>query len=55
MMISMKHAQLTLIADERPWRLDAETREVGRTGLRKARAALAPHLANDDDQPALAA
>lgn len=40
----MKTAQLTLIDDDRPWRLDDGTRRVGREGLAKARAALAAHL-----------
>ena len=39
----MKTAQLTLLSDERPWRLDEGTRRVGREGLAKARAALAVH------------
>ena len=39
----MKTAQLTLLADERPWRLDEGTRRVGREGVARARAALAAH------------
>lgn len=39
----MKTAQLTLISDDRPWRLDEGTRRIGREGLAKARAALAAH------------
>lgn len=41
----MKTAQLTLISNDRPWDLDDGTRQAGRAGLAKARAALAPHLA----------
>ena len=40
-MVTMNTAQLTLIADDRPWRLDEGTRRVGRQGVAKARAALA--------------
>jgi len=46
---TMKTAQLTLISTERPWKLDDGTRRVGREGLAKARAALAPHLERQDD------
>lgn len=35
--------QLTLIDTTTPWRLDDETREIGRRGLAEARAALAAH------------
>jgi hypothetical protein len=35
--------QLTLIDTTTPWRLDDQTREVGRRGLAEARAALAAH------------
>jgi hypothetical protein len=35
------HEQLLLLrSDERPWRLDPHTREVGRRGIEEARAAL---------------
>ena len=44
----MKNAQLTLLSDERPWRLDEGTRRVGREGIEKARAALAAHTAGTD-------
>lgn len=54
----MKTAQLTLLSNNRPWDLDDRTRRTGRTGLAKARAALAPHLeakSNTQDQHELAA
>ena len=37
----MNTAHLTLLADDRPWRLDEGTRRVGRQGVANARAALA--------------
>ena len=49
----MKTAQLTLISDERPWRLDEGTRRVGREGLAKARAALAAHTQLATTQPTI--
>ncbi len=49
MMGTMKTAQLTLISTERLWKLDDGTRRVGREGLAKARAALAPHLEVQDN------
>lgn len=48
-LILMKNAQLSLIIDERPWRLDNTTKQVGREGLARARAALAPHLVRPED------
>lgn len=39
--------QLTLIDQQRPWRLDAKTRETGRRGLAAARAALAASRPED--------
>ena len=45
----MKNAQLTLVPEQSTWRLDPATRKAGRDGLRKARAALAPHLQEADD------
>lgn len=50
-MVPMKNAQLTLLSDDRPWRLDEGTRRVGREGLAKARAALAAHLPDDPHGP----
>ncbi|MEA2932086.1 MAG: hypothetical protein QOI56_871 [Actinomycetota bacterium] len=41
------HEQLHLLrSDDRPWRLDDHTREVGRRGIEEARAAL--HAAKGD-------
>ncbi|MEA2716354.1 MAG: hypothetical protein QOI99_671 [Actinomycetota bacterium] len=41
------HEQLHLLrSDDRPWRLDDHTREVGRRGIEEARAAL--HAARGD-------
>lgn len=39
--VGMVQAQLQLIPEKRSWRLDADTRRVGRAGLAQARAALA--------------
>ena len=38
--MTKQHAQLTLIDTPRAWRLDERTREVGREGIARARAAL---------------
>jgi hypothetical protein len=38
--MTSQHAQLTLIDTPRSWRIDEHTREVGREGIARARAAL---------------
>ena len=38
--MTSQHAQLTLIDTPRSWRIDERTREVGREGVARARAAL---------------
>ncbi len=40
MVLTMNEQLLLLCPDERPWRLDEKTRQVGRQGVQEARAAL---------------
>ncbi len=40
--------QLTLVTTDRPWKIDAETRRIGLTGLAKARAILAERTAEQN-------
>jgi len=49
-MVLMKNAQLTLVTEQRSWQLSSTTRRVGIAGLRKARAALEPHLDPVEDE-----
>ncbi|HVF13778.1 MAG TPA: hypothetical protein VM942_04215 [Acidimicrobiales bacterium] len=46
----MQEQLLLLPSDDRPWRLDERTREVGRQGIEQARAALR-QAAGDDTAP----
>ncbi|MBX3286555.1 MAG: hypothetical protein R2746_05700 [Acidimicrobiales bacterium] len=43
--------QLTLMENDKPWRLSERTREIGRRGIAEARAALAQHRPEPDDRP----
>lgn len=47
--------QLTLIETPGTWRLDEQTREVGRRGIAAARAELAAHRPADHDERTRAA
>ena len=42
--------QLTLLETKRTWRLDEQTKERGKRGVAAARAALAAHRPDGDDQ-----
>jgi|RhiMethySRZTD1v2_1073278.scaffolds.fasta_scaffold04630_10 hypothetical protein len=50
-----KTSQLTLIDTPRSWKMDERTREVGREGIARARAALRAGLRTGPDVPAGAA
>jgi hypothetical protein len=49
--MTSQHAQLTLIDTPRSWRLDEHTREVGREGIARARAALRNGLHDRTQDP----
>lgn len=42
-MVLMNTTQLRLLTDDAPWKLDEDTRRIGRAGIDRARAVLADH------------